>query len=316
LKLPLKYRQLFFGQCAILLYHRVTQIETDPQLLAVSPGNFEKHLLHIKSKYVLLSVDEMFSLLSARKNLPRRSVVITFDDGYSDNLFEALPLLERHRAQALFYICTGNLDTDQEFWWDELERLLLLPGRLPGKLALQAKGREMQFSTASDAERRQVYEELLPFLRIRTPDERKEIVRQIFEWAGKIPPRPSHRSMTAAEVKTLSESASAVLGAHTHSHQSLGALPGDIQEMEIRRSKEILEEITGTAITHFSYPFGTRRDFSGETIQLCRGKGFRWVAANYPGTADKSSDPFRLPRFLVRDWNEEEFALNLKKFFE
>ena len=310
-----KYRQLFYGQCAILLYHRITNLETDPQSLSVTPENFDDHLKHIRENYQLLTINDFFSHLSAGKNLPKQSVIVTFDDGYADNLLEALPVLERNNAQALFYIATGNLNTSNEFWWDEVERHLLLPGKLPDSLQLIIGNSEMVFSTNTTSDKKSTYEKLLPLLRTMTPEESKNTVFQIFEWAGRIPPRSTHRSMTFNEIELMAQSSSVVLGAHTHSHQSLAALSNERQMSEILKSKEILEGLTGKLITHFSYPFGTKKDYNQTTIKICEELGFKWVAANFPDTADLTSSKFQLPRFLVRDWKKKKFETYLKSIF-
>lgn len=293
----------------------MSKLETDPQLLSVSPENFDDHIKYIQQNYQLLTIDDFFDFLSEGKNLPKKSVVLTFDDGYADNLLEALPVLEKNNAQALFYISTGNLNTTNEFWWDEVERHLLLAGKLPEELRLKINDSDIIYSTKTAAEIKNTYETLLPLLRTMTSSTRKNTIMQIFEWSGKIPPRSTHRSMTFDEVKIMSNSSAAVLGAHTHSHQSLAALTKEEQKDEIQLSKNILEELTGKEILHFSYPFGTKKDFNQTTIKICFDLGFKWVSANYPDTADVTSSNFQLPRFLVRDWKKEEIGMHLKSFF-
>ena len=66
----------------------------------------------------------------------RAGGVLTFDDGYADNLQQAAPLLVRHEIPATVFVTAGQLRRPNEFWWDELERLLLLPGMLPTVLSL------------------------------------------------------------------------------------------------------------------------------------------------------------------------------------
>ena len=64
-------------------------------------------------------------------DVPSAGVVVTFDDGYADNFHNAKPLLERYEIPATVFVTTGYLQDQREFWWDELERILLQPGTLP-----------------------------------------------------------------------------------------------------------------------------------------------------------------------------------------
>ena len=68
-------------------------------------------------------------------------MAITFDDGYADNLYFAKPILERHSMPATVFITGLNIGSSSEFWWDELERILLQPGKLPGKIQLTVSGK-------------------------------------------------------------------------------------------------------------------------------------------------------------------------------
>ena len=52
-------------------------------------------------------------------------MAITFDDGYADNLQVAAPLLAERGLPATFFIVSGTIGSGREFWWDELEGLLL-----------------------------------------------------------------------------------------------------------------------------------------------------------------------------------------------
>jgi len=112
------FNRFISGSCAVLLYHRVTTLQSDPQLLSVSPAHFEVQLQLLKNKYTVLNTDEFHHYLLNKKRFPAKSIYITFDDGYSDNLLEAIPILESQEMQAMFYIATETLNTDNEYWWD------------------------------------------------------------------------------------------------------------------------------------------------------------------------------------------------------
>ncbi len=299
------------GGCAVLLYHRIAQLSSDPQQLSVSPENFAHHLSVLKKNFRLLNTDEFHFYLLNKIRFPSRSVYLTFDDGYADNYYSALPLLEESNTQALFYVATGNVNTKKEFWWDELENILLISGKTLSLSEIKVGNKTMHIHS----DPRITYEQLLPVLRSLNYQEREEAMNILREEIY-ITPRESHRSMTSDELKKLSSSPSATLGAHTVNHPSLAAISFEEQKKEILASQEFLESVINLPVKYFSYPFGTKTDFDSDAIAICRSTGMSSAAANFASLVNRFSSDYYFPRFLVRDWNESEFNMAIKKFFE
>jgi len=92
----------------ILGYHRIADLDWDPFSLSVTPENFSQHL-QVLSEYA--NVLPLHDLQTAMEegSIPPRSVAITFDDGYVDNLHTAKPLLDNFRCNATVFISTGYL---------------------------------------------------------------------------------------------------------------------------------------------------------------------------------------------------------------
>src|SRR5436309_3311860 len=106
----------------ILMYHRIGVPDADdPWALAVSPDHFAQQLDALRRHRQVISLKELVSRLSER-DLPIDSAVITFDDGYADNLHVAKPLLEQHKLPATVFVTAGAVGREAEFWWDELGR--------------------------------------------------------------------------------------------------------------------------------------------------------------------------------------------------
>ncbi len=102
-----------FGQPVVVLtYHRVAVLRDDPEQLAVSPDRFRRQLEFLRSNYPILRFDEPWG------KPERMSFVITFDDGYADNLTAALPILREFDCPAAFFICAGAIGSEREFPWD------------------------------------------------------------------------------------------------------------------------------------------------------------------------------------------------------
>ena len=82
----------------ILMYHRISDTAIEPNWLAVSPANFTQHIQYLRQAYHPMRLTDLVERVK-RCSLPERAVAITFDDGYSDNLTHALPVLQSLTAQ-------------------------------------------------------------------------------------------------------------------------------------------------------------------------------------------------------------------------
>lgn len=307
-----RYDAAIGGCCLMLLYHRVTNIDTDPQQLAVQPHLFDLQMDFLNKNYAVLSIDEIEWHINNRKKLPSNAISISFDDGYADNYIEALPILEKYRLPAVFYIATATINTSDEFWWDTVERIFLL-GKTPSVLKYTLNGLDIDF-TDFDKNSKRIYNQVLPMLRIMQPNARQEIIKQWQEIFNDFEPRASHRAVTFDELIQFAKSKYVTIGAHTHNHPSLAALDYTLQENEIAISNSILSKLLDNPINHFSFPFGTKVDYNADTIAICKQLKFKTVAANYPYIIHKKSDLFQLPRYLVRNWEIETFKKQLHYF--
>jgi len=307
----------------ILLYHRVTTLQQDPQGLSVTPEHFDAHLAHLAADYNVLDADQFLYHIKSKKAFPERSVFVTFDDGYADNYHEALPLLTQHQVPALFYITTSKINTVFELWWDDLERVLLTPATLPGSLVVTIDGQRREYATNTLTAIRATYYALQQVLRFCKPAVIESVMQQLYDWSGQSAiGRASHRLMTWEEVKAMGNAAYAAIGCHTHRHPAVGMLSYEEQYTEIGMSKEILESVLGQPQVHFSYPFGgrkflgTKRYYNADSIKACKALGLQLVCANYHGQVHSWSNPYALPRILVRDWPEDVFRRQLQQFFK
>jgi peptidoglycan/xylan/chitin deacetylase (PgdA/CDA1 family) len=107
---------------SILLFHRVTD-EIPPDGLTVSTAWFRGLCRLLRRRFHVISVAQAVDLLDNGAPLPPRTVAITFDDCYRDNLFAARTLAE-FKLPACFFIPTAFPGTDHVFAWDQgLKRL-------------------------------------------------------------------------------------------------------------------------------------------------------------------------------------------------
>jgi len=102
-------------------------------------------------------------------------------------------------------------------------------------------------------------------------------------------------TLSTAELKEIA-AAGHTIGAHTHTHPVLTALPQHAAREEIRICKEELTSLLGRPPEHFAYPFGMRRHFSRSLRNYCRSIGFRTIANAIPCMQYAHSRPDSLHR--------------------
>jgi peptidoglycan/xylan/chitin deacetylase (PgdA/CDA1 family) len=260
------------GQAVILMYHSISSGRPDPWDLCVAPELFAQQAQLMQERFRVVSLDELRDALASGKPLSR-SVVVTFDDGYSDNLLVAKPILEEHGLPATVFVTTGYLGSDRDFWWDELEA----------------------FCAAAGVASRELWQELTAL----TQQERTERLDAL--WASiDSPRRESALPLSVAELERLADGGRVAIGAHTVTHPHLSSLTMPAQQREIEASKTYLAEISGSPIKNFSYPHG---DFSRETLQLVQSAGFKAACTTDSRPVTRTTSPFELPRIQVGDWD-------------
>ena len=88
----------------ILMYHMIKEPIKNAKFnkLRVSPKMFEWQIRYLKKNgFTFLTMKE---LIEKKDNLPKKTVVITFDDGYEDNYLNAFPILKKYNAKATIYL--------------------------------------------------------------------------------------------------------------------------------------------------------------------------------------------------------------------
>ena len=300
----------FDAPILILLYHRCAVLETDPQLLAVTPENFANQVKWLKERYPILRFDESW------ESVREPSVVLTFDDGYWDNYAYAVPILERMQAPATIFVSTERIGTEKEPWCDDVERIVLLNDNFLGeKVQIDLRGQGAVDALIADEEaRRELYYRVHDAVRLMQPDEREEVLAEIEKKYGVSPARPSHRYMTEAELQTLADSNYITIGGHTVTHSRLSVLSREKQLEEIEGSIRFLEKIMNKKITTFSYPFGGREDYNADSIAIVREMNLK-TASNFPGRVYCNTSPYELPRMIVRNWDWTTFPVMFHPFW-
>ncbi len=331
-------RRLLVQRALILVYHRVTRLESDPECLCVQPERFLEQLQVLRRHYRVVRLTDLQRLLE-KGLVPRKRAVVTFDDGYADNLLFARPLLERCDITATCFVASGKMGQRSEFWWDELAHLLLDQKGASDVLSIDLNGtcytwrlRQGQGDGAESNERvsgtwnvlqkaipnarQKAYGELAALLRTSDVTAQDSVLEQVAACTRvQRHVRDSHRTLRPDEVASLGEGGLVEIGAHTVTHPVLSAQPLNVQQHEIETAKQQLESILNRKVSAFAYPFGQRADYSAETVAMVRNAGYVCACSNFPGWVRRETNAYELPRYIVRNWHGDEFARRLEGWY-
>ncbi|MBX3443104.1 MAG: polysaccharide deacetylase family protein [Planctomyces sp.] len=286
----------------VLNYHRIGDCRAtplDPGVFSATVDEFDRQLGWLKNHADVISLEDVDRALAEPQ---RRSVLITFDDGYRDNFELAAPLLASHGLRAAFFITTGFLDERPLAWWDEISWLVKhaarrrLPDR-PDLFDRCALGWRPGEETDAIRSVLAAYKSLPAPAADRLIDELAAATETARPSPGLIDPW-----MTWDMVRELAAAGHAI-AAHTVTHPLLGRCDLDRQAHEIRGSKARLEGQLGSPVLGFSYPVGIPGSYSDDTARLVREAGFRWAFSFQGGYADTRQpappDRYRLPRIAI-----------------
>lgn len=306
--------------CLILRYRRVALLAHDPLGLAVQPCNFERQMEYLARTFNVISLGDLKRHLENATPFKDSTVAVTFDGGYSDVLYTAKAVLEKFGIPATVFMPSACLMERTPFWWDVLEDLLVADDgtQTRDRLVMEIDNRWCDWPLARPGDRFQAFEDLYAILSDKTPQEQKKLVREVAQGVGHPAGDLDHHTMLGIqEVKSLEEGGLIAVGGHTHNCVKLSALPERDQASEVRRNKQILEEILGHEIEHFAYPFGDQDYPASGTTKILKDLGFTLSCRAACDTVNVmgASTSHDLPRVTVGDWNPFAFHRRLHAFF-
>lgn len=309
-------RARVLGGALILGYHRISALEDDSDEVCVSPENFADHMEALRKYACPISLSKLVQSLK-QNVLPPKSVAITFDDGYADNLYIAKPILQKFEIPATVFVCTGYIG--KEFWWNELERLVNRSRTDLHTLHLQAGEKQFKWHkkkvsrdpgqpATREEFRRALYHYLLS-LDIKDQNDAMGVIRN---WSDVSSPGISTpRAMSEEELIRLADGGLIEVGAHTSHHPMLPQLSLERQKEEIQSSKRDLEALLSEQIVGFSYPNGLA---TVDTKQLVQEIGFTYACTSLHDVVRPGSDVYELTRFWQPDVDGDRFVKGLHRW--
>ncbi|MBN1438920.1 MAG: polysaccharide deacetylase family protein [Anaerolineales bacterium] len=307
-----RLKEFLSPHALVLTYHQVGRRSPDPLNVSLPGETFAAQMEELRRAWNPTPLDALVEGL-AQGSLPRRSVAVTFDDGYAAVLSNALPILEQSRIPATVFVSTGCLAGNREFWWDELQRIVWESKTEPAEWKSPPAEVRMRFFPGMPRE--DAFGILHYAMRCLPPAEIDAAVERIRKEARcrSADPRGDVRPLTAKECVQLAAHPLIAVGAHTVRHAWLAALTEQAQKAELSDSRAALEKLLGRPVRSFSYPYGSRESETPVSVRLARAGGFDYACANVKAAMHGGSDRFWIPRVTPGEAGGAEFTKRLEE---
>jgi peptidoglycan/xylan/chitin deacetylase (PgdA/CDA1 family) len=211
-----------------------------------------------------------------------RHILMTFDDGYWNNL-KALPILELHKVPGVFFISTNYVKSGRAFWWDVIHRERLLQGVAQQNIWNEQNG-----------------------LKRFTHDQIEGYLRQEFGEAALHPVSQDDRPMTPDELRDFSRHPLVHIGNHTHDHGILTNYAFEAVLEQITFAQDALHAWTGRRPRFISYPNG---NFSHDVLRATAQAGLELGWTFKPvRNSNELREPLQIGRFFITRNRSEERA--------
>lgn len=294
--------QVFQPKLNILIYHRVMPEPDSLRPWEIDARQFRNHLEWISGVFNVIPLPDAVQQLKTG-TLKRRSLAITFDDGYLDNATHALPLLKEFGFHATFF-CTSAWLGGGLMWNDQvIEAVRIWPEDTINIDTLKIKS----VPVFTIEEKNKAIEIILTKLKYQEHNIRQKIVNKLVSHASELPElmmRPEH-------IKLLKKQGMEI-GGHTHSHPIIAKLDDTTLKSELKKNKQILENILNHKLLLFAYPNGkTGIDYLKNQSRLVNEVGYMAAVSTDWGTSSNYSSLMELKRFTPWDKAPNLFVLRL-----
>ena len=260
----------------ILSYHGICPDGTSnekwipPHFVKLS--EFQKQVEYISKYFKPINLKEAIKALKSRR-FSSKMVVITFDDGYANNFYLALPILRKFNVPATVFLTTGYMEKQEFFHFDKI--------RLLNYWGIKNVNMNSYLNNPISQLHRQLNEIWHKHKHLLT-EKQWEILRPL----------------TIEEIRKMKSTGLIDFGAHTHSHCILKNECRDTRKKEIAISVKRVKEITGQYEVSFSYPNGQVGDFDKEDKLYVKSLCYCAVSG-ISGSNFDINDLFQLKRYSI-----------------
>lgn len=293
------------GRGVILMLHRVGNWEEGKLIqnenMKVSPKRLEDFILRHRKTYDFIRLEDVPERLKCPQK--KKFMVFTMDDGYKDNLTEALPVFQKYNVPFTIFITTDFPDGQASLWWYVLENLLLTHDRI-----------ELADKSVYPADTMENKTNSFTLLRTRILQLNQTNFREEFEtlFAGySIDWQALCRDLCLSwnDIQQLKNEHLVTLGAHTQHHLNLKQLPSaaDVRT-EVLNGCRIMEEKGGLHPIVFAYPFGSPQEAGEREFEVLSGlsEKFKLAVTACGGPVSGQRSSYAIERLMLTESFDED----------
>jgi peptidoglycan/xylan/chitin deacetylase (PgdA/CDA1 family) len=241
----------------------------------------------------IVTIDEGLRRLS--DPVSRDFVVLTFDDGYRNNLTHALPVLEELKAPFTVYVNSNMIKGLADFWWLGLRDLLLAQDMVE----IEPMG--TKFLATGIKDKCNALLLITDWVHRDVKRNSKELNRILVHYGINLESIARREALNNQELLFLSKHELVTIGGHAETHVPLNTLAEEDAFGEMAGNKQMLESIIQREVRHLAYPFGGRNTTGAREARIAESVGFSTAVTTRTGNLFKqhSLSPFLLPRVTV-----------------
>jgi peptidoglycan/xylan/chitin deacetylase (PgdA/CDA1 family) len=280
------------GRLTILGFHNVEGTHYFHAADGEGARGFRRQLQMLRRTMNVISLREAMQRWSDGRDVPMRSVCITFDDGYRDSLDVAAPILEEYSLPAAFYLIPDFVSRDAYAWWERLAWCI----RDASVTELQWNGRTIPLGDAS--QRAQVVEGVAADVKQLGWAAREHAVEALVHTLAPTTGFRSDLFLNWDECRQLAQRGFEI-GSHSTRHAILARENELDQREDLVHSKQSLERELDVEIDGLAYPNGEHGDFSAATFEALRSAGYTHAVTTIPGLNRRTTAPYELRRVVI-----------------
>lgn len=302
------------AQGVILMLHRVSDWEIGKlfqnENMKVSPGRLESFILSHQDNYDFIRLEDVPARL--RSPQQKKFMVFTMDDGYKDNLTEALPVFRKHKVPFTIFITTDFPDKQALLWWYMLEDLLLSHD------TITLENGET-YPARTEEEKTQSFTLLRRLILSLNQENLQEEIERLFknypiDWVALC----NQLCLSWEDIEELRREPLVTIGAHTQHHRNLKQLPSsDAVKQEVMNGWHLLAQKARLQASVFAYPFGSTNEAGPREFQALSelSNTFNLAVIAHGGLVSACSSPYALERTMLTEVFDEDALCFSKNTF-